>query len=68
MIGEMSVRARERLYLVSVDDDTTEIGEAALMSAWRSSVPELALHVRSLEVGDVYETLGPPRVAIRRLR
>jgi hypothetical protein len=59
--------ASERMYEVAVDGETAEIGEEALMSAWRLSVPDLALRVRSLEVGDVCEASGAPCVVIRRL-
>lgn len=57
----------KRTYEVRLDgEDSTIITEAALMAAWRSNVPDLALIVRFLRIGESRLIFTDPRVEVVR--
>lgn len=61
--GENDARA----YRIEVDGDRTEISESALMSAWSKSIPDLALRIRALNVGESAKIFDDPSVTVNRL-
>jgi hypothetical protein len=61
--------ARGRRYTVSVNGEApTEVTESALMSAWLTNVPDLALRLRALGIGEGGIVFRKPDVFIRRLQ
>lgn len=59
----------ERRYSVTIEGEgPTELSEAALMAAWRGSVPDLALLVRALNIGEERAVFETPRISVLRIR
>ena len=59
---------RERRYRLLVDgEEPLECSEAALMSAWSKSIPDLALRVRVLRLKERGVLFKQPHVEIERI-
>jgi hypothetical protein len=67
--GSENQALMDRLYTLYVDhDQPVELPEKALMSAWGSSVPDLALKVRALEVGEKIAVWTSPSIEVERVQ
>lgn len=62
---EQSDASAERRYVVTVEGAPTECDERSLMAAW-ARVPDLALRVRALSVGDEVALFELPKIVVRR--
>ena len=59
----------ERRYSVTIEGEgPTELTEAALVAAWQGSVPDLALYVRALKIGEERAVFEMPRIRVLRIQ